>query len=328
MRCVACRLTITAAGPGLLAQAPAALLEHGVLLPKAGTSLLDAICVEYPYCKLQDVKAIDGRAVRASFPPEQVVAGDRGHAGVAVSELARHMAINGSVACALANPSPERHYYLAISGTFIGSQLRSGGYKAAAGGDKELAGQPGASPLQLPSNSVVSTCTRFGGGMAVAEAEAHGCQLRCRYLIKPHDQPSASSCDHDPQHYVSTPGLAALRLDPGRGASAVWQGARFPGHFNFNEHYAVAAITATWTELMHEAAGREFDIWYSTFQARRLVPAATPCVVGVERVPLPAKLPPQVAALPGAVCFHTTLLEQGASGAKPAVEALFVLQLA
>ena len=71
-----------------------------------------------------------------------------------------------------------------------------------------------------------------------------------------------------------------------------------------------------------------FHHLYATFQARRLVPGATPCICRAEKLPaMPARLPANVRSLQGASCYRTTLMEEDCpNGTKPAVEIIWVVR--
>jgi hypothetical protein len=121
-----------------------------------GTSwLLDRICTSYPYCKLEDIKITSPASIIATFSPEAFNYYESGHQGVSTGELVRHMAIAGSVACALINPDKtRRHYYLAVGGSFYGTaffEKNNGGEGAAIGGTSAaaVAGQRGLEEITM-----------------------------------------------------------------------------------------------------------------------------------------------------------------------------------
>ena len=140
--------------------------EHGHLSPpflttSTSQTLLNRICTSYPYCKLDNIRSTSPDAITAAFSPEAATYYDLGHKGVSTGELVRHMAIAGSVACALTNPSPGRHYYLAVGGTFYGStffKTPETTASATARGESGAAG--GGGVAQLPDHTVLSRVLR------------------------------------------------------------------------------------------------------------------------------------------------------------------------
>jgi len=75
--------------------------------------ILPRICVRPPYFALEDLRASSapGSEVTARVRVEQPLGRELGP--ISAAEVGRHMAILGSCAAALAQPSPGRHYYLA-----------------------------------------------------------------------------------------------------------------------------------------------------------------------------------------------------------------------
>lgn len=84
--------------------------------------IFQLIDVHEPYYALQDVSADANNFATARIRPEQPV----GHEILPVSaaEACRHLAILGSVCCALVNPVKQKHYYLAHAGTYRRSMER------------------------------------------------------------------------------------------------------------------------------------------------------------------------------------------------------------
>lgn len=75
--------------------------------------LIDVHC---PYYALKEVRADANNFATARIDIEQSL-GDE-ILPITVSETCRHLAILGSVCCAMANPVKQKHYYLAYSGTY------------------------------------------------------------------------------------------------------------------------------------------------------------------------------------------------------------------
>lgn len=77
------------------------------------SQVFDLVSVRPPYFHLSDVR-VDGTKVQALLPEPTKSIDELG--ALTAAEAARHMAILGSYACALANPVKTRHYYLAKRG--------------------------------------------------------------------------------------------------------------------------------------------------------------------------------------------------------------------
>jgi len=87
---------------------------------------LERICVAQPYFAFRDLEyGDDGESITAGVPPSPPPAPEVGAAEAA--QVARHLAILGSCAAALGNPSDARHHYLAAQATYA----RTGGADAA-----------------------------------------------------------------------------------------------------------------------------------------------------------------------------------------------------
>jgi hypothetical protein len=271
----------------------------------------------------------------------------------------------GSAACALANPKPGRHFYQPVAGTFTSKLLATYSIASIAAGGSA---SPGA-PLNQPPNTVSAHVASFKRGLAVADSVAHGCHMRAEYLVKPYWCVAAHICpvsnslssvaslsfsslssssgsvsssydqldDSVAGCYQATPVTKLLHArEGGNGsAAAVWQGARFPGHYDVGEHYAASGVMAVASELTALVHGGDFYVLHSDFRVRRFVPAHVPCVVSVQRLQcgelghLPASscalLPAWVREMPGATTYRATLKEKGRVAHKPAVEVLYTV---
>ncbi|WIA39700.1 hypothetical protein OEZ86_005763 [Tetradesmus obliquus] len=335
----------------------------------APRKLLSEICVSYPYCKLENCEPIGPTAVQASFPVEQAVRGDKGHSHCSTSELARHMANAGSAACALANPKPGRYFYQPVAGTFTSQLLATYSIAAIAAGGSA---SPGAL-LSQPANTVSAHVASFKRGLAVADSVAHGCHLRAEYVVKPYWYVAAHICpvssslssvaswsfnslsssggsysssfdtmdEATAGCYQATPATKLLHASSGSSgaAAALWQGARFPGHYDLGEHYAAPGVMAVASELTALVHGGDFYMLHCDFRVRRLVPAHVPCVVSVQRLACGGQQQQQqqhagsscallqawVREMPGAITYRATLREKGRVARKPAVELLYTV---
>jgi hypothetical protein len=171
--------------------------------------------------------------------------------------------------------------------------------------------------------------------LAVADMYAHGCHLRCHYLIQSYDTvypastTAATAADVTSSqkaiemHYMHTPPVRIEALSS-TSVSAMWEKARFPGHFDGGQFYAVAAVSAVCCELAGMLLGRDYCMLQATFSAKRLVPATTPCVLKVERQELPLTLLQSVRAVPDVIAYRATLTEAD-STAEPAVTLVLLL---
>lgn len=74
------------------------------------------IDVHDPYYALQDVSIDGNNFATARIRPEQPV--EHEILPVSAAEACRHLAILGSVCCAMVNPVKQKHYYLAHTGTY------------------------------------------------------------------------------------------------------------------------------------------------------------------------------------------------------------------
>lgn len=83
--------------------------------PDIGT-ILQLIDVHPPYFALHEVRVYPDQTVTARIQAEQPTGYENGP--VSCTEACRHMAILGSVSCALANPVKSRHFYLAGEGSY------------------------------------------------------------------------------------------------------------------------------------------------------------------------------------------------------------------
>jgi 3-hydroxymyristoyl/3-hydroxydecanoyl-(acyl carrier protein) dehydratase len=79
--------------------------------PSIETAANELICVSKPYYALQDVKFLNNGKLQATVAVENQVSGET--TPLSASESGRHAAILGSLALALYNPLPLKHYYLA-----------------------------------------------------------------------------------------------------------------------------------------------------------------------------------------------------------------------
>ncbi|SEJ74360.1 hypothetical protein SAMN05216327_11810 [Dyadobacter sp. SG02] len=88
----------------------------GQLTSLSRDEIFELIDVLPPYYALKDVAVSPGNFAVARIRTEQPL----GHEvfPISTSEASRHMAILGSVCCAVANPVKQKHYYLANTGTF------------------------------------------------------------------------------------------------------------------------------------------------------------------------------------------------------------------
>ena len=75
------------------------------------TAANELICVSKPYYALQDVKYLSNGKLQATVTVENQHSGET--TPISASEAGRHSAILGSLALALENPLPIKHYYLA-----------------------------------------------------------------------------------------------------------------------------------------------------------------------------------------------------------------------
>ena len=78
--------------------------------------IFELIDVHTPYYALQDVHLLKGNIVAARVAPESPIGFER--SPITIAEACRHLAILGSVACAMVNPTKSKHYYLAHKGTY------------------------------------------------------------------------------------------------------------------------------------------------------------------------------------------------------------------
>jgi hypothetical protein len=94
------------------------------------------------------------------------------------------------------------------------------------------------------------------------ENYCNGAFLSCRFKVLPYDDskttvvPPAGDTDTSPgvspdaslshdSHYCTTPALEMEAVEPGaQVVQGLWRNARFPGHFDSGEHYAVAHVSA------------------------------------------------------------------------------------
>jgi hypothetical protein len=272
----------------------------------------------------------------------------------------------GSAACALANPKPGRYFYQPVAGTFTSKLLATYSIASIAAGGSA---SPGAL-LNQPENTVSAHVASFKTGLAVADSVAHGCHLRAEYLVKPYWYITAHICpvssslssvaslssfsslssssgsmsgSYDQideavaSCYQATPATKLLHAREGSNgcAAALWQGARFPGHYDLGEHYAAPGVMAVASELTALVHGGDFYVLHSDFRVRRLVPAHVPCVVSVQRLRCDASgqhpasscalLPAWVREMPGATTYRATLKEKGRVARKPAVELVYTV---
>lgn len=93
--------------------------------------LISLISVEAPYFALRQIEVIAPNSIQAIAPIEKEVGNELTH--MANSETGRHLAIAGSLACALVNPNKSRHYYLATKAIYrnlqFGKKLELGTYQ-------------------------------------------------------------------------------------------------------------------------------------------------------------------------------------------------------
>lgn len=88
------------------------------ILSKELTSL---IAVEAPYFALRQIQLTSSNSIQAIAPIEKTIGNELSH--MANSETGRHLAIAGSLACALVNPNKNRHYYLATNAVYKNLQF-------------------------------------------------------------------------------------------------------------------------------------------------------------------------------------------------------------
>ncbi len=80
------------------------------------STILQLIDVHPPYFALHEIRTYPDQTVSAKVQVEQPAGCETGP--VSFAEASRHMAILGSVSCALANPVKSKHFYLASRGTY------------------------------------------------------------------------------------------------------------------------------------------------------------------------------------------------------------------
>lgn len=90
-------------------------VNDNTLRPITKDKLFELIDVQTPYFALQDVKFAENW-VMATISPESPLGSE--FKPISSAEACRHLAILGSVACAMANPVQSKHYYLAHQGTY------------------------------------------------------------------------------------------------------------------------------------------------------------------------------------------------------------------
>jgi len=78
--------------------------------------IFELIDVHTPYYALRDVHLLKNNIVAARVTPESPIGFER--SPITMAEACRHLAILGSVACAMVNPIKSKHYYLANRGTY------------------------------------------------------------------------------------------------------------------------------------------------------------------------------------------------------------------
>jgi 3-hydroxymyristoyl/3-hydroxydecanoyl-(acyl carrier protein) dehydratase len=76
----------------------------------------ERICVSRPYYALENLQCHAGDLLQAEVTVQNTTSGES--TVISASEAGRHLAILGSCALALNNPSPKRHYYLASRAFF------------------------------------------------------------------------------------------------------------------------------------------------------------------------------------------------------------------
>lgn len=94
--------------------------DHALVLSQAShlsqREIFELIDVHTPYYALQDVHLLKDNIVAARVAPESPIGFEK--SPIPMAEACRHLAILGSVVCAIANPTKSKHYYLAHKGTF------------------------------------------------------------------------------------------------------------------------------------------------------------------------------------------------------------------
>lgn len=83
----------------------------------AASGLLGRISVRAPYFALSDVQEVDGGAISTTVPPAPPLNPETGVAEAA--QVARHLAILGSLAVAAKRDDDDRHHYLATRAHFL-----------------------------------------------------------------------------------------------------------------------------------------------------------------------------------------------------------------
>ncbi|GAQ81634.1 hypothetical protein KFL_000860060 [Klebsormidium nitens] len=139
--------------------------------PLRYNDVIQLIDVQRPYYALFDMAQLSNAAkptVRGYFLKESRRHEENGDP-ISGSELGRHSAIMGSVACALANPVKEKHYYLAFGAK--SERIQGGGQERSYELDDEQADLIHALDQSSRSGGLfkgVAECTLFRRGMAKA----------------------------------------------------------------------------------------------------------------------------------------------------------------
>ena len=91
--------------------------------------------------------------------------------------------------------------------------------------------------------------------MVRTEGYCNGVHLACRFKVLPYEENIGGEVeDLMEDHYKTLPEFKLLAMVPSQRAEALWENAQFPGHFDSQQHYAIAPLFASkW--LMKECDG-------------------------------------------------------------------------
>jgi hypothetical protein len=264
--------------------------------------LVGRIAVEYPYNKVQNINIIDAKTLECTFVPEQDhdPEGDQGH-GVALvptSEMGRHMAIAGSLVCALQRPLNDTHHYLAVRGKMYSTKTKSNLCIASNSPNilvratyKKVENQKYASASALiESNSCVLSIIYFLEPLQSSDAVARSLRLH----TAPNPLISLHYARLPLMQYIQSHNLNNMKM-------VVLRGLTFPGHFSTKKGqcYTANAISTVIYRMIGSIIGA-YDCLQVEFNTYRPIPETTTCHVTVK----PTSLIPPINAIRRPMTFQ------------------------